>query len=39
MRRYQFERKFRHFCEGLTLDAKDMGVLNSALPNGPNNAL
>jgi hypothetical protein len=33
MRRYQFldERKFRHFCEGLTLDAKDMEVLDSAL--------
>jgi hypothetical protein len=33
MRRYRFldERKFRHFCEGLTLGAKDMEVLDSTL--------
>jgi len=33
MRKYRFldERKFRFLCEGLTLDAKDMEVLDTAL--------
>lgn len=33
MSRYRFvdERKFRYFCEGLTLDSKDIAVLDSAL--------
>ncbi len=33
MKRYHLldERKFRHFCQGLTFDAKDMEVLDQAL--------
>lgn len=33
MSRYRFvdERKFRYFCEGLTLDSKDIAVLDAAL--------